>query len=277
MMIELHSHTHYSDGRATPEALVKHAAQIGIKTLAITDHDNIRGNQEAQPFAEQAGIELIPAVELTTHWNDLVDVDVLAYFVDFTNANFQAMITDALNDHRQRMTLCCEVVTRNGYPVSYDEIELSNPRYVGAVHLSNQLYQVKGVIPDFATGVAIFRAAWSEVRRGVLSIEDAIQTVNSSGGVAVLAHPVRVRADWLTAEEIKPLVDMGLGGIEVYHPSANKEANAYFKQIAEAFDLVTTGGSDEHGYPDGFPRLGTQPITPQIVEALRQRANNPHI
>jgi predicted metal-dependent phosphoesterase TrpH len=66
---DLHLHTCYSDGRASPQELVEHAALLGMQTTAITDHDNARGSRQARPFAEQLRISLVPAVELTCRWN----------------------------------------------------------------------------------------------------------------------------------------------------------------------------------------------------------------
>jgi predicted metal-dependent phosphoesterase TrpH len=70
--VDLHTHTYYSDGRASPEELITYAAQIGVKTLAITDHDNTRGTREGAAVAQRLGIELIPAMELTARWDELL-------------------------------------------------------------------------------------------------------------------------------------------------------------------------------------------------------------
>ncbi|MFW5709539.1 MAG: PHP domain-containing protein [Chloroflexota bacterium] len=271
-MIDLHMHTHYSDGRPSPEELVRHAAEIGLQVIAITDHDNVRGSIEARPYAKELGITLIPAVEITTHWQGMGSVDVLGYFPDFADKGFQNMLDIAMSDLRERITMCCDILTKDGYPVNYVELQERNPRYAGAVHVIHTL-QEKGLVEDFADGLTNFIKAWKAVRPCILTTTDVIDTINRAGGVAVLAHPTRIRFEWLQADEIVPLVEAGLGGIEIHHPSLNDEARQHFMQIAAHLGLVISGGSDEHGYPQDFPRLGRQPVTYDMLEALRGRAD----
>ena len=94
-MIDLHTHTHYSDGRASPQELLQHAASIGIHTLAITDHDNANGYRAGLALAHSLGIDLIPALELTCRWDAArmppgrSDIDLLGYFIDPENGSFR--------------------------------------------------------------------------------------------------------------------------------------------------------------------------------------------
>jgi predicted metal-dependent phosphoesterase TrpH len=117
------------------------------------------------------------------------------------------------------------------------------------------------------------------VRAGALAIEDAIHAVHAAGGEAVLAHPVRVRLHdgLLAAEDIEPLVEAGLDGIEVSHHTADAEAREHFRRVARRLDLLETGGSDEHGRGGAFTRMGTQPVTREMVDALRERAAVRHV
>jgi predicted metal-dependent phosphoesterase TrpH len=272
-MIDLHMHTFYSDGSHSPEALVTRAASIGLAVIAITDHDNVNGSVAAQPYAKDAGIDLIPAVEMTTQWNTNDKVDLLGYFVDFSNDGFQAMLKDAMWDLRERIVECCAILTQNGYALTYDEVLARNPRYAGALHVIEALVE-KGLADNMKAGVAIFEDAWFNVRPCALHIREAIRTINQANGVAVLAHPTRIQEALLTAHGLQPLVDAGLDGIEVYHPMVGAEARPHYEDMARQFELVVTGGSDEHGYPEGFPFLGKQPITEAMLDALRARARH---
>ncbi len=271
-MIDLHIHSYFSDGRHTPEQIVNHAQNIGLEAIAITDHDTICGSIEARPFAEQSGLELVPAVEMTTHWNGMNNIDVLAYLVDFEHGGFQDMIAGAMQDLQDRITDCCESLTRDGYSVNYAEVQKQNPRYAGGAQVIRVLIE-KNYASDYASARSLLSDAWQQARPCNLKIRDAIRTICDAGGVAVLAHPNAIGETWITTDDIKPLVDAGLGGIEIYHPYMDEDARLHFMQIAEQLELAITGGSDEHGFPEGFTWLGKQPVTYDRLEILRKRTN----
>lgn len=271
-MIDLHIHSYFSDGRHTPEEIVNNAHKIGLEAIAITDHDTIGGSIEARPFAEQVGLELVPAVEMTTHWNGLDNIDLLAYWVDFEHREFQNMIEGAMQDLQDRITDCCESLTRDGYSINYDEVQQQNPRYAGGAQVIRVLIE-KNYAPDYTTARSLLSDAWQQARPCKLQMADAIRTICDVGGVAVLAHPNAIGERWITTNDIRPLLDAGLGGIEIYHPYMDEAARLHFMQIAEELGLAITGGSDEHGFPEGFTWLGKQPVTYDRLETLRKRAN----
>lgn len=276
---DLHLHTSYSDGRASPDEVLHHAAHIGLTTVAIADHDNARGTREALPLAAQLGVELIPAIEFTCRWDECVppegdkDVDVLGYFVDLDDPGFQAMEQAALDDIHARVADCCARLTAVGYPVNLDEVFVENPHYAGALQLTFALRR-KGYADGWGTAFALFMPHWKKVRPSNFTIDQIIAAIHAAGGVAVLAHPVTVEcsAGWLQADHIAALVEMGLDGLEIYHFRLDSEARTHFTALAQQFDLLITGGSDDHGWRSGFPRMGSEPVTPEMVRALRTRS-----
>lgn len=270
---DLHTHTHFSDGRPSPEELLRAAAAMGLHTLAITDHDVLDGGVAAQSVAAALGIALIPGVEITTVWEGVDDeVDVLAYHIDLNDASLRAALRASIGRLYERVEALCGRLTAMGYPVTFAEAEALNPRYVGYSSVIDVM-RAKGQVPDFLSGRDVLWAARQQVARPFgMPIQKALALIRAAGGVAVLAHPSLIRdRRWPSAEEIRPLVEAGLGGIEVYHPAVDTPARDYFSGLARQFDLVVTGGSDEHGYPAGFPLLGREPVTQEIVEALRSR------
>jgi predicted metal-dependent phosphoesterase TrpH len=276
-IVDLHTHTNYSDGRASPGELVSRAAWLGIKTLAITDHDNMRGAREAQPLANLLGVELIPAVEFTSRWDecqpsldDNADIDVLGYFVDMENPALRAFEQTALENIHASITDCCKRMTAAGYPVSMDEVLAWNPRYGGTMFLIDTVL-AKGYAKDFASAATLCSPFLNQAPLSSHTIQETIAMIRSAGGVAVLAHPILVRCEgnWLTEALMARLVDMGLQGVEVYHFRMNDYARVYFINLAQRFNLVVTGGSDDHGWPQGFRHLGRQPVKPEVVDKLR--------
>ncbi len=123
MKIDLHTHTYFSDGRASPAELVNYAARIGVQILAICDHDNARGVREALSIASQVGIRLIPAVEFTTSWDacemppEESDVDLLGYFINPVSQAFLKIEEAALADFTFRMETWCLALTAAGNPL----------------------------------------------------------------------------------------------------------------------------------------------------------------
>jgi hypothetical protein len=271
--IDLHLHTHYSDGKFSPEEIVCHADELGLAAIAITDHDNTRGARQALPLARSLGIELVPAIEFTSRWPGCAeDVDVLGYFVDLENREFQAFERAALNDARARIAACCARLTAQGCPLSLDDVLAENPRYAGLLQLT-LAYQKKGYADNWDAALRPVGQAWQAGRLSQFTITQVIEQIHRAGGVAVLAHPTVITFGdgRIKAEQLAALVEAGLDGIEIYHHRLDAGAQAYFLDLAHQFDLAVSGGSDEHGWHDGFKRMGTQPVTLAMLEALRAR------
>lgn len=276
---DLHNHTHYSDGKFSPAEVIRAAAQAGIRTLAITDHDNCRGAREALSLAQAAGIELIPAAEFTTCWpqanlpRDDADVDLLGYFIDLDHPGLHSFEAAALEDIHSRISVCCAALTEKGYPLDMQDVFAENPRYGGSMQ-AIQALERKQYAPDWDSALEIFGSVWLAGRLSMSSIQTTIEQIHRAGGAAVLAHPAIVRPEGrqITARWLRELVDAGLDGIEVYHRRLDAAARAHFLALAREFDLVTTGGSDLHGWFRGFDGLGEQPVTEEMVESLRERA-----
>jgi predicted metal-dependent phosphoesterase TrpH len=275
---ELHVHSTYSDGSASPDALLRHAAKIGLSVVAITDHDNARGARIAVPVAAGLGIELIPAVEFTAQWggvyapDDEIDVDVLGYFVRVDAPAFVAHEQAALDDVERRIAACCERLTASGYPVTMAEGFAENLPFVGLRHLRDVLVR-KGYFENSWDAGKIVYPAWFAGPPSRFTIAEQIAVIHAAGGVAVLAHPGYTRAgEPMQARDIAALVEIGLDGIEVYHRVIDGDLRVHMQALADQFGLVVTGGSDEHGWSPDLPLMGTEPVTRVMVEALRARA-----
>lgn len=274
--VDLHTHTYYSDGRPSPEEIVNQAAHLGLSAIAITDHDNTHGFREAVAPAKQVGIELIPGIELTTCWDscpallEKADIDLLGYFIDLDDPAFQAVEEAALADIHARVDECCQQLTAAGYPVTLADVFSENPHYAGILQLI-QFFNHKGYLSNRESTDQLILGNWQTIRPGKLTIADAITAIHHAGGKAVLAHPILVKTvhGWLWSDEMAELVKMGLDGIEIYHHRLNQKAREHFLRLAHHFSLAISGGSDEHGWPAGFPHLGSQPVDRMMLDALK--------
>lgn len=280
---DLHLHTHYSDGSASPSEILHHAASIGLVTVAITDHDNLNADREAQNVAGQLGLELIPGIEFTSRWDQcsatnqkngfVHDVDILGYFFDRESLEFQTFVQGAFDDLYQRIVECCELLTAAGHPITIYDVLDENPRYPGALQLISALWH-KDHAFSWSESYSLFVEHWPRVRPSNYSTEQVLSALHQAGGVAILAHPVAIQsnAGWITGAQVAGLVQAGLDGLEIYHPRLDAAARAHFLTIARQFNLLVTGGSDEHGAGGKLSRMGSQLITYEMVNALRQRA-----
>jgi 3',5'-nucleoside bisphosphate phosphatase len=281
LKIDLHTHTYFSDGRASPVELLNYAAKIGVKFIAICDHDNARGVRKALPIASQAGLRLVPGVEFTTHWEacemppEESDIDLLGYFIKPDSPAFLAIEEKSLADFEQRMETWCAALTASGVPVTLAEVYQQNPRYAGTMQLI-QAVAAKGYGQNFNEAAQIVRSQMDKVPPSSHKIQQAIADIHTCGGAAVLAHPgpryVRWHGSLLSEEGLRQLVEAGLDGIEIYHHALDQAAQSHFLTLAKRYNLAITGGSDEHGWPSGLPYLGNQPVTFAMVEKLAKKA-----
>ncbi len=277
---DLHMHTYYSDGRASPAELVQQAAKLGLRVMAITDHDNTRGAREAAPLAARAGIELVPAIEFTCRWEGEgapagnIDIDLLGYFVDWNALAFQIREHAALDDIHARVSDLCAAIAAEGKPIELADLLSDNPRYAGFVQLIHVAVRKKIALSEDEALAKIDRH-WPAVRRSAFTIQDMIAAIHAAGGAAVLAHPTVITNNgqgWIDSGHVARLAAAGLDGLEVYHHRLDPAARKHFEALAGQHALVVTGGSDEHGWYKPYQRFGRQPVTMEMVEALRARA-----
>ncbi|HWQ83614.1 MAG TPA: PHP domain-containing protein, partial [Anaerolineales bacterium] len=271
-----HLHSYYSDGCISPAGLLHAAAEDGLKTVALTDHDTLAGLEEAGHVADKLGLELISGVELTCSWfgtDSPQIVDLMGYFFDPANPALLAACQEGLVDLEKRMLLACKYLGELGMQLSYFDLQEQNPRYAGAGQLIAALVQ-SGQVLDWLASYHMFSRVWPRLPLPKLSLENAIDQLHAAGGVAVLAHPVAVRGHngWLQAVELAPLVAAGLDGLETEHPRLDHAAKEHFRGLAARFNLALSGGSDEHGWNGGVTRLGSELVTYDMVHELHNRA-----
>lgn len=259
-MIDLHSHTDQSDGTFTAAELVTEATRIGLKALAITDHDTMRGYDQAVPFAEAAGLRLICGIELSTRYHG-VSVHLLGYFpAQLPSAEFREWLAFLLESRRDRNRRLIEKLVSLGIPITLAEVEAYGKTLTARPHFARVLID-KGYAKDMqdAFDQYLDESSRGYVQRHDIPIQEALDRIRKAGGVSSLAHPVRVaKNNWDTlAKYVEELSGMGLRAIEVYHSDHSPENVAYYKSLAERFGIGITGGSDFHGGNKPLISLGT--------------------
>lgn len=280
-MIDLHTHTNESDGSSTPLELVDRALAIGLEALAISDHDTFAGYDQAVEPARAYGLDLVCGIELSVRMSGerRRTVHVLAYFLHAPpSVEFRGWVSQLLASRRERNLRLVAKLQSMGVPIELSEVERYGRTLTGRPHFARVLIQ-KGFARDYDDA---FRRYFGEsapafVERHGPEISEAAAQVAAAGGLAVLAHPIRLGIRDAAAEEalVKELRDAGLGGIEVYHSDHAPGDVARYAAIAKKYDLAVTGGSDFHGDAKPDVALGTGrnrnlDIPRSVLEVLRE-------
>jgi len=266
MFADLHLHTHFSDGTFSPEEVVARGREAGLVALALTDHDTVEGCPRMAAACAAAQIEFIPGTELTAEHEDH-ELHILGYFIDTEN---QKLLRELARFQLVRQDRIREMVARlneRNVPLHADEVfALANCRAPGRPHVARALVQA-GHCANHDEAFERFlkkdRPAW--VPKAKMSAPEAIELIHQAGGLAVMAHPALNRADHL----ISALVVAGLDGLECFHTKHSPAATKRYREFAERFHLLVTGGSDCHGLSKGKPLIGTIKLPYEHVEKLK--------
>lgn len=266
-MIDLHAHTDRSDGSTSPADLVHLALREGIEALGIADHDTLAGYDDAVLMAAESGLELVCAVELSTRPREAKvqgkrqsSVHLLGYWLLSPPSNeFRCWLKSQQESRRRRNLELVAKLEQLGVPVSLSEAEVYGRNQVGRPHFARVLCD-KGYVSNLQQAFDLYLAdeAKASVEREEPTIEEGIQRIAESGGIASLAHPVRLpQRGTELASLVKKLMDAGLQGIEVFHSEHSVADSAEYGELARRLDLIPTGGSDFHGENKPRIRLGS--------------------
>lgn len=291
-MIDLHSHTTISDGGDSPTELVIKAAAAGITALAVTDHDNDLGLDEAQAAGREHGVEVIRGVEISCDVEDLESLGynpserptmhLLGYFIPETDNPLTDELAELRHHRASRNVLIVERLNELGIPVTFEEVEnqAGGPgAQIGRPHFAAVLVR-HGAVPDYQTAFDDYLAkgAKAYISRKLLKPAEAIELMIRAGTVPVLAHPFTMNLGFEELERfVGDLVAAGLKGIEGYHGDMPEDQQEPYRALGRAKNLIVSGGSDYHGdmRPDrGLPGGKYKVIVPELVlEELRTAAN----
>jgi hypothetical protein len=279
-MIDLHSHTDRSDGTFTPAELIAEAARVGLRALAITDHDTFAGYDAALPSAQAASLELICGIELSTRYQG-GSVHLLGYFLGKPpSEELRAWLDLILEGRRDRNRRLIAKLQSLGVDITLADVEKVGRTLTARPHFARVLVE-KGYATDIQNAFDQYldESAKGFVQRQEVPMEEALERILNSGGVPSLAHPVRVaKNNWeKLAEYVEDLAGMGLRAIEVYHSDHSPENVAYYASLAQRFGIGKTGGSDFHGANKPSISLGTGKrgnlnVPDEVLEGLKALA-----
>jgi hypothetical protein len=274
MIIDLHTHTNFSDGTDTPTELINKALAAGITTIGLTDHDSIGGWQEATN-ALRGGISLVPGAEISCQTTDGISVHILGLLFDSNNSQLMNTLEKTRENRHSRMEKIIARINEAGIDISMADVleQLSDGATLGRPHLADALVK-KGVVAsrDEAFSQMLHNNSKYYVSHYSPSPEDAIKLIKAAGGVSVIAHPMAShRGRIISLATFGSLITAGLDGIEVDHRDHSPDEKAQLITLAKESNLVMTGASDYHGNGK-LNQLGEYITEPSQWEKLEERA-----
>ncbi len=264
---DLHLHTNLSDGSLSPFELVKLSKRRGLRCISVTDHDTLASYAATKPFADELGIEIIPGIEVSAVWQGR-DVHILGYFCDPTNLAINMELEESAKQRVSRAKAILKKLSTLGVNISFEKVVgYCKGKVIGRPHIAMALVDEE-YVANFSDAFNKYLGdgAPAFVEKRGLNPQQTIRLIENAGGIAVLAHPYKSNIDSL----IPDLVEAGLQGIEVYSPAQKGSAGRRYREIAERYGLVGTGGSDFHSESSPhLPNCMKMPYT--VVEELRER------
>jgi hypothetical protein len=265
MNVDLHSHSSFSDGLLSPAELVERAVQRSVDMLALTDHDGLSGLPAARSAAQHWGIRLIDGVEISVQWEDKA-LHIVGLGIDHRHVPLVEGLSAIRAGREQRAQRMADSLAAAGIEGSLEGARrhARNPELVSRAHFARYLVE-SGHARDTN---AVFRNYLTPGKPGYVphrwaGLPEAVDWINGSGGLAVLAHPGRYP---LNQQQCERLLDefVGLGGValEVVTGAHAPGEYATWARYARRFGLRASAGSDFHGPGEGYRDLGNVPVLP---------------
>ncbi len=278
-LIDLHTHSTASDGSFTPKEIVQMAKEVGLRAVALTDHDTVAGLEEFMQEGNRLRIETVPGTELSAYF-ERGTLHILGYFLDFKDEKLLNRLKKLQEARAERNPKIVQKLQALGIPITYEEvISISGGGQVGRPHFAKLLLQ-KGVVQTFDEAFERFlkKGAPAYVEKDKIEPRECLEIILKAGGIPVLAHPFTLH---LTSNEldgfVKKMRDWGLMGIEVYYTEHSPQQIDTYLGLARKYNLLVTGGSDFHGKNKPEIKLGfgfgNLRVPYELLEKLKEVKN----
>ena len=249
-LVDLHLHSTFSDGTLTPTELVAEAASVGLRAIALADHDNVDGIPEAIAAGQKLDVEVISAVELSVVWQNFQDLHLLGYAFDHEDQLLKEALAEFQSFRAGRSRRIVEKINRQlqkegRRPLDYAAIRKLAGGTIGRPHIGHALLAA-GYVQSMDAAFEHYLIPCNEPKR-FFPIDEAIRLIHGAGGCTVLAHPPFIGVDEETLRELlDQFIAMGLDGLEAYNSGVGNDDIDRYITLARRKGLIVTGGSDFH-------------------------------
>lgn len=278
MRIDLHTHSDRSDGTTTPRELIRHAKELGIDVVALTDHDTTEGWAEAAEAAQSERVTLVRGLEISCKLAGH-GAHLLAYLPDPTYEPLAHELERILDGRNARLPATLEKLRRLGIDIEETDVRriAGDAAAMGRPHVADALVH-KGVVKHRGEAFDAYLGSQGPayVNRYAAPLEAMVRTVAEAGGVSVLAHPWAKRHNFEALDEagFADLREHGLVGVEVDHQDHDARSRDTLRAIARNLDLVVTGSSDYHGDGKRDHEVGCNTTDPEEYARLLDLARS---
>ena len=262
---DLHCHSVVSDGTLTPEALAQRARANGVELWALTDHDEVGGQQRAMAAAAAQGMDYLTGVEISVTFIGTT-VHIVGLGFDPDDAQLVQGLGDTRGGRGQRAQEMAQQLAQVGIRNAYEGAlrYVGNPELISRTHFARFLVET-GVCRDTSE---VFRRFLTEGKPGYVphrwaALGDAVRWITQAGGMAVIAHPARYKfsatQEYALFSEFR---QHGGQGVEVVTGSHTAAEYVTYAAMAQEFGLAASRGSDFHSPEESHTDLGALPGLP---------------
>jgi predicted metal-dependent phosphoesterase TrpH len=303
-VLDLHTHSSFSDGSVTPTQLAEKAHHLGISAIALTDHDTTLSNEEMSAACEHFGLELVPGVEVSLRDTEFPrvregvtkprNVHVLAYFLPLNAEHpLQKKLTSLRHDRDSRNHELVTVLQEKGFEdltLAYLTEMTGNVDSIGRPHFARAMIDLHpeliGEQNDntwnrvFSDWLGTDGAAY--VSKTSMPVEEFVDAAKGSGTVFSIAHPLVNYVDEINPTSIETtmprvmasLRERGFAGVEARYGGTSAGIRALMVKLTRDAGMIPTGGSDYHGtYKTdvqlGFGRTGDLRVPDEVLDELK--------
>ncbi|MDR0321552.1 MAG: PHP domain-containing protein [Treponema sp.] len=275
-MVDFHTHSSTSDGDLPPDVLIEEAVKQGLCALALTDHDTVQGLEIAKNAAKQhknkTDFKFIPGIEVNINWGGNKSVrgapglgpggefHLLGLGINSPTPAFLAAVGELGRRREARNREILDRMHELSIDAAWEDILAMSKsgNTIGRPHFAAYLIKQK-IVKNTEQAFSRYLGAGKPlyVPKEGLDFEQAVALIRESGGIPVLAHPISLYVAWGHLPDlVKILKDMGLKGLEAWHPTAKAGSCRRLEALAQTLGLYITEGSDFHGAIRPERRLG---------------------
>ena len=265
---DLHLHTIFSDGQYSPEELISMVKDADIDIISVTDHDTVDGINESIEIGKKYGVEVIPGLEISSDIRDR-EVHILGYFINPQNKELEEYLRFFRSERIKRAARIAEKLNVLGMEIELSDImDIAKNSAVGRPHIAKAMVKKKLVSNYFeAFSKYIGNGCPAYERKVHVSPRSAFKIISDAGGLSFIAHPGNL-PDSIMVE----LIEAGLDGIEVLHPSHLPHQIKHYRGIVNEYFLLESGGSDFHGGErNDYDNLGKYSVGHTKIDAMRKQ------
>jgi predicted metal-dependent phosphoesterase TrpH len=271
MIFDLHTHTHCSDGALPPSELLARAIEKGVEVLAVTDHDTLDAYRELP--GETGPLRLVHGIEFSTEWEH-TGIHVVGLDFDPDSSSVRSGVDFQTNARMERARRIAEVLQKRGVPDALPgAAALARGGYIGRPHFAQYLVDIgkaKSLQAAFRQYVGDGTAA--NIRQHWAAMPQVVRWIRESGGIAVLAHPLKYK---MTRSRLKRLLaafaQAGGQALEVVSGQQNPQQTASLGELCTQMNLLASCGSDFHAPGARWSELGAFAPLPAGVVPVWER------